>query len=134
MEPEADPKETASLKHLAQTCEEHLQKLSQDEEAQQDVTKAREGYWASRQYAEFNLWCAKVGVDGEGLRSVDVRLKDVPEICELLRHLLQSLDCDLNGWHLPCWHDLQSIEANHDNYMNRTTATCQSTCTDKRCR
>ena len=94
---EADPEQITSLKHLAQDCEKRLQKLSQDEEAQEDTVKTREGYWVSRQLAELNLWCAKVGVNGEGLRSIDARLKDVPEICKLLRHLLQSLERDLNG-------------------------------------
>jgi hypothetical protein len=32
----------------------------------------------------------------EGLRSLDVRLKDVPEICDMFLQLLQSLQQDLN--------------------------------------
>lgn len=97
MEFEADLKDTTSLKHIAQTCAKQLQKLSQDEETQEDSVKARDGFWASRQSAELNLWCAKIGVNDEGLRSTNVRLKDVPEICELLLHLLQSLQCALHG-------------------------------------
>ncbi|KAF8867424.1 hypothetical protein BDZ45DRAFT_734690 [Acephala macrosclerotiorum] len=120
MKLEADPKDTASLRHLAQACEKHLRKLSQDEEAeaQEDVAKAREGYWASRQFAEFNLWCAKVGVNGEGLRSLDVRLKDVPEICELLRHLLQSVERDLNELQQPAEVLAQISKVNADNNLN----------------
>ncbi|CZR68612.1 uncharacterized protein PAC_18511 [Phialocephala subalpina] len=109
MEFEADPKDTASLKHLAQACERHLREVLRGEEVQEDIVKAREGHWASRQFAEFNLWCAKVGVSGEGLKSIDLRLKDVPEICELLRKLLQSLERDLNGWQPLCPLDLQSM-------------------------
>ncbi|KAN0082027.1 hypothetical protein V8E54_003325 [Elaphomyces granulatus] len=116
MELEADPKDTACLKHLAQACEKYLRKLSQDEEAQEDIAKAREGYWASRQFAEFNVWCAKVGVNGEGLRSIDVRLKDVPEICELLRHLLQSLERDLNELQQPA--EVPAEISNTDNNLD----------------
>lgn len=94
---ETDPRETANLKHLAECCERHLHKLLQDEEAQDDIAKAKDGHWASCQFSEFNLWCVKVGVHDEGLRSIDIRLKDVPEICNLLGHLLQSLKRDLNG-------------------------------------
>lgn len=101
LEHEADPQDTVSLKQIAQACEKHLHRLLRDEEAQEDTIKAKEGHWASRQFAEFNLWCAKVGVNGEGLRSIDVRLKDVPEICGLLRHLVQSLERDFNGGHSP---------------------------------
>ncbi|UNI24606.1 hypothetical protein JDV02_010341 [Purpureocillium takamizusanense] len=100
-QPETDPQETASLKHIAECCERRLYKLLQDEEDQEDIVKARHGHWTSRQYAEFNLWCAKVGIQGEGLRSIDVRLKDVPDICKLLRRLLQSLERDLNELEQP---------------------------------
>jgi hypothetical protein len=106
MKSEADPKDTATLKHLAQACERQLLEALRDEEAQEDIVKAREGHWASRQFAEFNLWCTKVGVNGEGLKSIDVRLKDVPEICELFRKLLHSLEQDLNGWQPRCWLDV----------------------------
>ncbi|KAK4073274.1 hypothetical protein Purlil1_13113 [Purpureocillium lilacinum] len=88
--------ETANLKRIAECCERHLHKLLQEEEAQEDIAKAKDGHWASRQFAGFNLWCAKVGVHDEGLRSIDIRLNDVPEICNLLRRLLQSLKRDLN--------------------------------------
>ncbi|UKZ73155.1 hypothetical protein TrVFT333_000796 [Trichoderma virens FT-333] len=100
-ESEVDPKDTASLRNIALACKRHLQNLQKDEDGQKDTVKAREGYWASRQCAEFNLWCTKVGVYGEGLRSIDVRLKDVPGICELLRQLLQSLEHDLEELQQP---------------------------------
>ncbi|KAK4074647.1 hypothetical protein Purlil1_12903 [Purpureocillium lilacinum] len=93
---EAVHQETANLKRIAEYCEGHLHKLLPEEEAQDDIAKAKDGHWASRQFVGFNLWCAKVGVHGEGLRSIDIRLKDVPEICNLLGRLLQSLKRDLN--------------------------------------
>ncbi len=96
-EHEADPQDTAKLKQIAQACERGLYKLLQAEEAKDDMLKSGEVHWASRQFAEFNLWCAKVGVHGQGLRSIDIRLKDVPEILDLIRHLLESLERDLNG-------------------------------------
>jgi len=89
--------DTASLKHLAETCASYLLKLSQDELAKKVGGEKRDGFWALRQSAELNMWCTKVGVFGEGSRSLDVRLKDVPEICERLKLLLESLECDLNG-------------------------------------
>jgi hypothetical protein len=52
-------------------------------------------FWASGQITDFNLWCSKLGVDAKGIRSIDVRLKDVPEICTILLHLLQALRSDL---------------------------------------
>ncbi|KAF2689749.1 hypothetical protein K458DRAFT_330439 [Lentithecium fluviatile CBS 122367] len=93
---EADPKATASLRHLAQGCAQQLHELSKDEEDEEAGVGTKDFFWASRQSAEFNMWCARIGVNGEGLRSIDVRLKDVPEICELLMHLLESLKSDLN--------------------------------------
>ncbi|KAL7893947.1 hypothetical protein HDV63DRAFT_163975 [Trichoderma sp. SZMC 28014] len=85
----------SSLGHVALACQIHLQELLREEEFQEDAAKARDGFWASRQSAEFNLWCSKVGVYGEGLRAINVRLKDVPGIFELLKQLLQSLEHDL---------------------------------------
>jgi hypothetical protein len=95
---EVDPADTASLKHLAQTCAIHLQTFSEKEQESKSSREFGDKFWASRQCAEFNMWCAKVGVMGEGSRSLDVRLKDVPEIFQLLMHLLESLQSDLNGW------------------------------------
>lgn len=90
----------SSLGHVALACQIHLQELLKEEEFQEDAAKSRDGFWASRQSAEFNLWCSKVGVYGEGLRDINVRLKDVPGIFELLKQLLQSLEHDLAGCHL----------------------------------
>ncbi|PON25383.1 hypothetical protein TGAM01_v205677 [Trichoderma gamsii] len=94
---EAVSEDTSNLGHVALACQIHLQELLKEGESQEDATKAGEGYmyWASRQSAEFNLWCTKVGVYGEGLRAIDVRLKDIPGIFELLTQLLQSLEHDL---------------------------------------
>ncbi|KAL7908225.1 hypothetical protein GGI35DRAFT_56272 [Trichoderma velutinum] len=98
---EVDPKDTTKLRNIALVCNKYLQVLLKDEEAKEDTVRAREGYWASRQCAEFNLWCTKVGVYGEGLRAIDVRLKDVPGIFELLKQLLQSLEHDLEELQQP---------------------------------
>ncbi|KAH7127825.1 hypothetical protein B0J13DRAFT_627556 [Dactylonectria estremocensis] len=92
---EATPEDTASLKKLAQDCEIRLQTLAREEEAHQGDTKPKDGTWASHQAIEFSLWCTKVGVHSEGRWSVDIRLKDVPEICDILRNLLQALKSDL---------------------------------------
>lgn len=97
MEIEADVDEIASLQNLAQSCKSLLKHLLQDESSQKEDLIAQEGHWAMRQYVEFNLWCTKVGVDGQGLRSIDVRLKDVPEICWFIRSLLNSLMSDLES-------------------------------------
>ncbi|KAF1850331.1 uncharacterized protein K460DRAFT_272656, partial [Cucurbitaria berberidis CBS 394.84] len=96
MDLEAEPQETASLKELAQACAKQFRQLSQDEETRDPGVNARDGFWASRRTADFNIWCTIIGVNSEGLRSVDVRLKDVPEICKLLLHLLRSLRRDLD--------------------------------------
>lgn len=96
MDPEADPHDTASLKQIAQACAKQFEHLSEDEETREASANTRDGFWASRQSAEFNMWCTKIGVHSEGLRSIDVRLKDVPEICKLLLNLLRSLHRDLD--------------------------------------
>ncbi|KAH7176809.1 hypothetical protein EDB81DRAFT_50270 [Dactylonectria macrodidyma] len=98
---EATPEDTASLNKLAQDCETRLRTIAQEEEAQQGATKPKDGTWASHQAIEFSLWCTKVGVHSEGRRSVDIRLKDVPEICDILRNLLQALRCDLEELQRP---------------------------------
>ncbi|RMJ18403.1 hypothetical protein CDV36_001941 [Fusarium kuroshium] len=99
--PEATPEVVAGLKQLARSCEEHLRTLLRNEEERNDAYESKEGHWASHHFSEFNLWCAKVGVHGEGLRSLEVRLKDVPEICNLLRAHLQSLKKDLEDLQKP---------------------------------
>lgn len=98
---EVDPEDTTRLRNTALVCKHHLQKLLKNEEAQEDAVSVREGYWASRQCSEFNLWCTMIGVYGEGLQAMDVRLKDVPGIFKLLKQLLQSLEHDLEGLRLP---------------------------------
>jgi hypothetical protein len=95
MDPETDLRETASLRYCAQACLKYLRQLSQDEEKERDNSVTVNAFWATRQLAEFNLWCANVGVHVEGLRSLDVRLKDVPEISKILLQLLRSLHRDL---------------------------------------
>lgn len=97
MDFEADVDEITSLQYLAQGCRSRFKNLLQHEDSRDEDLVAKEGHWAMRQHAEFNLWCTKVGVDGQGLRSIDVRLKDVPEICRFIRSLLNSLDSDLDG-------------------------------------
>lgn len=98
MDLEASSEDTASIKSLAQACEQHLKRLSEIEKFP-GHTPAGEGYWASRQFAEFNLWCSKIGMSGEGHRSLDYRLKDVPEICSFIKRLLLWLEQDLKGWY-----------------------------------
>ncbi|KAK4063855.1 hypothetical protein Trihar35433_8563 [Trichoderma harzianum] len=101
LEYEVGPEDTTRLRDLALVCKRYLQKFLKDEEAKDDKVKVRDEYWASSQCIEFNLWCTKVGVYGEGLRSIDVRLKDVPKIFELLKQLLQSLERDLEELQQP---------------------------------
>lgn len=81
-----------SLARQAVDCQERLQKLF--EEAEQDENEPAE--WVGRQMAEFNVWCAKLGVKEQGHRLIDFRLKDVPEICEAIGLMLQSLRLDLD--------------------------------------
>lgn len=97
---EADPETTANLKDLAQACLKSLKRALAEEEAQEATVAAKKGFWASRQFAGFHLWCAKIGVNARGLRSFDARLKDVPDVCNLIRRLVQSLERDLNGDYL----------------------------------
>ncbi|KAF5494678.1 hypothetical protein CGCS363_v009111 [Colletotrichum siamense] len=95
MDLEADVKDIESLQWLAKNCAKLLEALLREENAQAEDIIAKDGHWVSRQYAEFNLWCVKVGVNGQGLGSIDVRLKDVPETCAVIRDLLKSLQNDL---------------------------------------
>ncbi|KAH0422826.1 ankyrin repeat protein [Colletotrichum camelliae] len=95
MDLEADVRDIESLQWLAKNCAKLLEALLLEENAQAEEIIAKDGHWVSRQYAEFNLWCVKVGVNGQGLRSIDVRLKDVPETCAVIRDLLKALQSDL---------------------------------------
>lgn len=107
MEVEAGVDEIASLQNLAQSCRSLLKQLLQDENSRDEDLIAKEGHWAMRQYAEFNLWCTKLGVDRQGPRSIDVRLKDVPEICWFIKSLLSSLAFDLKG---PCLYPVWKVQ------------------------
>lgn len=95
MDLETDLKETASLRSLAQICLENLRQLRQDEKDGVTGEDTADEFWSTRQLAEFSLWCANVGVNLEGLRSLDVRLKDVPETSSILLQLLRALNSDL---------------------------------------
>jgi hypothetical protein len=66
MDPEADPEEIGSLKNHAQGVVEYFTHLSQHEETGDNLFAGYDAFWASRQSAEFNLWCAKVGIFTEG--------------------------------------------------------------------
>ncbi len=91
-----EPQRTARLETLAQDCSKQFNDLSLHEQDQDDTGSSTiDRFWALRQSADFNLWCSKLGVDIEGHRSIDFRLKDVPEICDILFQLLQSLQADL---------------------------------------
>ncbi|KAE9570112.1 hypothetical protein CGMCC3_g13711 [Colletotrichum fructicola] len=109
MDLEAEVKDIKSIQWLAKTCSNILEALLLKENAQAEETTSREGHWASRQYAEFNLWCVKVGVHGQGLRSIDIRLKDVPETCAIIRDLLSSLQIDLKKVQQPA-NDVQHAD------------------------
>ncbi|KAJ5613659.1 hypothetical protein N7528_007313 [Penicillium herquei] len=106
---ETDVQETAYLRELAQRCVNHFMAISKQQEIEDENVHS---HWVARQSAEFNVWCTNIGVNGEGLRSIDLRLKDVPEICDLLRHLLNSLDRDLNELLQPTEAPTQSSEGN----------------------
>ncbi len=83
---------TESLAQQAVGCRVMLRKLL--EETEQDEHELDE--WVGRQMAELNVWCAKLGVNDQGHRSIDFRLKDVPEMCDAIGLLLQSLRLDLD--------------------------------------
>lgn len=51
--------------------------------------------WARDQSAQFNMWAANTDVFGIGHRSLDSRLKDVPDMQLLMKQLLCSLERDL---------------------------------------
>ncbi|KAJ5726292.1 uncharacterized protein N7483_007649 [Penicillium malachiteum] len=91
-ETETDVKDTANLRNLAQRCVSQFILIAKQDGVENGIV---DSHWAARQSAEFNVWCTNIGVNGEGIRSIDLRLKDVPDICSLLRHLLESLDYDL---------------------------------------
>lgn len=98
MELAISPRGTTGIKDLALACERLLWKISQDDgdHDKTDISTAQVD-WASRLYAEFNVWSTRVGVNSDGIRSIDNRLINVPEIYSLLKHLLQSLERDLSG-------------------------------------
>jgi len=85
-----------SLALQAIQCRTALQKLYQDEH-KRVFAGASPNNWASYQVAEFNVWCANIGILDEGTRSIEFRLRDVPELCELITLLLQTLKSDLRG-------------------------------------
>ncbi|KAI8711014.1 Protein kinase domain-containing protein [Fusarium sp. LHS14.1] len=111
--PEATAEVVAGLKQLARSCEEHLRTLLRNEEERDDAYESKEGHWVSHHFSEFNLWCTKVGIHGEGFRSLEVRLKDAPELCNLLRAHLRSLKQDLE--------DLQQPIAIHAQALDKET-------------
>jgi hypothetical protein len=98
MELETDPQDVAKFASLAHACTIRFQELSQHEDAQSDSISSTNDFWMTRQSAEFNIWCNRLGVYSGGTRSIDVRLKDVPEICDILLRLLLSLQEDLDGF------------------------------------
>jgi hypothetical protein len=88
MDAETSPDDLTSLRALATSSAQLFARIIQAEE---EDSGQGHGFWASRQVVEFNLWCDRVGVHAEGVRSIDVRLKDVPEICAMLLLLFRSL-------------------------------------------
>ena len=97
MDPETNVADTASLRYLAQDCAQRFGALLRIEDAQDTEANTQGGYWVSRCFADFNMWCARLGVHCEGIRSIDVRLKDIPETCNMLLLLLMSLHRDLDA-------------------------------------
>src|SRR3569833_3370237 len=98
--------DTQSISFKARLCKSFLQSLARKEEQQNTVEQleathdtgaleagtegrardtekfevgqreARDRFWTSRQMAQFNIKCAKIGVDSEGHQSIDARLRD----------------------------------------------------------
>lgn len=79
-----------SLAARSLACREQLKKLSclSQDDQQPDA-------WARDQAAQFNMWAANAGVFAEMHRSLDFRLKDIPETRELIALLLQALEKDI---------------------------------------
>lgn len=99
---EAELETTTRLRNLAIKCRGCLQRLCKQEDSDRAAKKAEVAvFWASHQSAEFALWCLRVGVDRQGSGSLDMRLKDVPAICDIFDKLLQALDSDLAGSYFP---------------------------------
>ncbi|KAH7091461.1 hypothetical protein FB567DRAFT_518742 [Paraphoma chrysanthemicola] len=96
MDSGTDPHKTVSIRDVARDCATCFEQLLQSEDNRTRSPFTSGPFWASRQYADFNLWWTKVGMSQTGLRSVDVRLKDVPEINTMLLRLLRALHHDLN--------------------------------------
>ena len=94
-----DPKDMISLEDCAKRCKRYLQELVWDEEMRDIKIRVREGHWAHRQFAQFNSWCSKVGIAGEGIKSFAFRLKDVPEIYHNFKLLMGPFEMILRGAH-----------------------------------
>jgi hypothetical protein len=45
--------------------------------------------------AQFNMWAATIGVLAQGRKSLAFRLKDMPEIVEIILQLLYALEKNL---------------------------------------
>ncbi|KAL8418965.1 hypothetical protein RB594_002249 [Gaeumannomyces avenae] len=82
---------SGSLALQAAECQILLRYLKEKNDRHEHEPNERVG----RQMAEFNIWCTKLGVNEPGYRSIDFRLKDVPQICDAINLMLQSLRLDL---------------------------------------
>ncbi|KLU85493.1 hypothetical protein MAPG_04516 [Magnaporthiopsis poae ATCC 64411] len=91
---ETNPETTLRLRDMALSCRSHFRKLCELEDSDTIAGKPTD-FWASQQFTEFEIWCSKVGVDRPGAGSLDMRLKDVPELCSMFDHLLSALERSL---------------------------------------
>ncbi|KAH8665486.1 hypothetical protein BGZ61DRAFT_140648 [Ilyonectria robusta] len=78
---------------LAMQCREVLKNLLSA--CLEKDSKRQESQLVSRQLAEFNIWCSKIGVNKPGQQSLDYRLKDLPDTSKLIGGLLEVLKQDL---------------------------------------
>ncbi|RSL41640.1 hypothetical protein CEP54_015754 [Fusarium duplospermum] len=78
----------SDIRELSIRCRELLHQLSADD-GPADGAEARE------LMAGFNIWAANMGVFRDGQQSLTSRLKNAPQICELVQQLLMVLERDL---------------------------------------
>ncbi|KAH6716525.1 hypothetical protein BKA61DRAFT_306498 [Leptodontidium sp. MPI-SDFR-AT-0119] len=74
-----------TIASLAMKCREGLESLPLSEQ----------NPWVKDQSAQFNIWVANAGVLGIGHRSLDFKLKELPDIKALIEQLLSSLERDI---------------------------------------
>ncbi|KAG4432743.1 hypothetical protein IFR05_011773 [Cadophora sp. M221] len=88
-----------SITSIAMKCREELESLPLSEK----------NPWVKDQSAQFNIWVANAGVLGVGHRSLDFKLKELPDIKALIEQLLSSLATDLLKLRRPVGQDLPAV-------------------------